>query len=120
MSKHTPGPWFLSDWSEDDGPNKDVIEAREPEILLPGQSSIWPNGIRCLQIASVADSSCDASTTQANARLIAAAPELLEALRQIRMDANEGAGTFGPDWACQAILRTVDAVIAEAIGPADE
>ena len=65
MSKHTPGPWHLD--TED-----------EKEIVL-GDSSF---------IATTHDSSAYSSYTsvtedqvKANARLIAAAPELLEALK---------------------------------------
>lgn len=47
----TPGPWFASDWDVDDGENLWTIEAREPEVLSPGQSSIWPGGVRCKRIA---------------------------------------------------------------------
>lgn len=68
----TPGPWFTADWELDDGPNQDVIEAHEPDVVAPGQRSIWPGGIRHMQIANVRDSSVDDETTAANARLIAA------------------------------------------------
>lgn len=83
MNKYTPGPWGTADWSQFDGPNQDVIEACEPDVVEPGRSSIWRDGIRRLCIASVRDSSVDAETTKANARLIAAAPELLEALKSL-------------------------------------
>lgn len=47
----TPGPWFASDWTVDDGANTTTVEARIPEVLGPGQSSIWPDGMRALRIA---------------------------------------------------------------------
>ena len=117
-SKHTPGPWFLADWDEDDGPNRVVIEARAPEVLFPGQSSIWPGGIRCMQIASVRDSSVDAEATAANARLIAAAPELLEALTGATAALEELRRGHGPAVSslCFPPLNLARAAIAKATG----
>ena len=37
----TPGPWYASDWSFDGGAHTTTIETRQPEVLNPGQSSIW-------------------------------------------------------------------------------
>ena len=45
-AKASPGPWYTADWSHDDGPLQVTVEFREPEILLPEQSGIWPDGIR--------------------------------------------------------------------------
>lgn len=70
----TEGPWFASDWNEDDGPEPFTIEAREPEVLSAGQSSIWPNGIVKRRIASTEDGDGDRA---AHARLIASAPTLI-------------------------------------------
>lgn len=48
----TEGPWEASDWSRDGGDFRVTIETNRPEVLEPGQSGIWPNGIMKLCIAS--------------------------------------------------------------------
>ena len=67
-AKHAPGPWnaFNASWSE-------------TFITAPG----FDHGICCLDINHATEESQDADEAQmaANARLIAAAPELLEALQ---------------------------------------
>lgn len=72
MSKHTPGPWEARGWS----------------IKYPG------NGVRvCVvdqadkALKQFGDYDEDMAVCKANARLIAAAPELLEALRNLLADA---------------------------------
>lgn len=47
----TPGPWSAADWDDDFGENRFTVQATEPEKLSPGQSFIWPDGIRCLRVA---------------------------------------------------------------------
>lgn len=79
-AKFTPGPWYAADWMDDYGHKKLTIESRSKEILRPGQSSIWPNGVVKHKISGTEDSSFDTETSIANAHLIAAAPELYEAL----------------------------------------
>jgi len=68
-SKHTPGPWnaFNASWSE-------------TFITAPG----FDHGICCLDINHATEESQDADEAQmaANARLIAAAPDLLDACRK--------------------------------------
>jgi hypothetical protein len=66
----TPGPWFASDWSLDDGPNATTIESRKHT-----GSTWWPGGVEKIRIADTADG----TNPLADARLIAAAPELAEA-----------------------------------------
>ena len=64
--KHTPGPWRLEEWGSDYGPT--------------GDFSVYPCGAKNkYPIASVQEP-FHRSKTKANAMLIAAAPELLEAL----------------------------------------
>lgn len=65
-SRHTPGPWHLSP----DGYSILCGDEHDPEIIA------WTdvNDVMMIQ---------DNRTVEANARLIAAAPELLEALKAI-------------------------------------
>lgn len=63
MSKHTPGPWAFVQGGSGDFPTWNVRIATRGVITLPPTASM--------------------ETMDADARLIAAAPELLEALRPI-------------------------------------
>ena len=68
-TKHTPGPWFA-----------DKLEDRNAyNIFMPGYSSAGASVHFCAN----ATGCMGGEEVQANARLIAAAPELLEALRAI-------------------------------------
>lgn len=69
--KGTPGPWFIDDQSDD------------YEMAIVGHPT-WPctrNGKR--GVWDVCKIETDTEDTKANARLIAAAPDLLEALRAL-------------------------------------
>lgn len=55
--KATPGVWSTGDWRDDFGDDKVTIEASRPEILSPGQSSIWPGGLVKVRVASTDE--CD-------------------------------------------------------------
>ncbi len=72
MSKHTPGPWTKNKYGELLGPDGRTI-------------TVWDAGIAFGQRSS---------TTEANARLIAAAPSMLEVLKKIRF-AMETKGPVG-------------------------
>ena len=71
MSKHTPGPWLAREWYDID---------HEGECQAQGWDLRLPNGFR-LPLCS--NTSGDLSEAEANARLIAAAPRLLQALKKI-------------------------------------
>ena len=79
MSKSTPGPWKIVRCSEGDRKDVDTIQAGTIRVVEPG--GIWGRSIP----------ECDA-----NAALIAAAPDLLAALKEaetvIRWAAQESAG----------------------------
>ncbi len=71
MSKHTPGPWMANEWRASE--NGEEV-ARGWEIVKDGY---------LLPMADCDSENYEEST--ANARLIAAAPDLLEALQRISL-----------------------------------
>ena len=96
MTQHTPGPWLI----EEDDPNassREIQEANEARSCIAGVSK-WTRG-GAERIAAA----------EANARLIAAAPDLLEALRGVEwgceVDAAEGGFIAGCP-SCGAERRT--------------
>lgn len=110
-AKHTPGPWFLS------GSMTKYVEARIGNGFLQEVASVGP---------TVADAGYG-DQQMANARLIAAAPELLEALQELLIDMKiaqtnmQSAAKRDPAWegCADAIQPRVDAaieVIAKATG----
>ena len=91
MSKHTPGPWRVVDsW------NDYMVESQN------GEEIIWQDGPHNTP-----------TINEANARLIAAAPDLLEALENLADYIDERAG----DNECRP-LENARAAIAKAKGEA--
>ena len=94
-AKHTPGPWV---WQAEEecliGPIFVVMRQDEEGRKVFAD---YPDG-----------------TTQANARLIAAAPDLLEALK----DARDHIHGSAPDWhnRTREMVAEIDAAIAKAEG----
>ncbi len=108
MSAHTPGPW-----------------------RAVRNGSFWQfNGADGFQIGDVAASLClrnrgngpveaeDWATSEANARLIAAAPELLEALRDAALQLESVATKFGEPGSGNTIIIKARVAIAKATGDA--
>ena len=96
MSEHTPGPWVV------DPANPNLV-ARDGDVYE--------------YICEVAPSAFSDSTHSydqecANARLIAAAPELLEALRKVSMNAVHV--NYGECSLSYCVIREVDAAIKKA------
>ena len=94
--KHTPGPW--------------VISANNPFLIRAGDSETG----RHIAQAGPANYHPSFAIDEPNARLIAAAPELLEALEELR-DLMQGVieGDYAPD---SFTLQVADAAIAKARG----
>ena len=86
MSKHTQGPWTVSNETDISGIEND------PENGCVGPVDVAHVYLRTVQ-----------GRTEANARLIAAAPDLLEALREIAADYSDP-------------IRLARAAIAKATG----
>lgn len=79
MSKHTPGPW------------KAVQHGEDWWSVLKGAWDISQNGASEPGVVACAKySAMTPEENEANARLIAAAPEMLEALRLVRMHGHDG------------------------------
>ena len=93
MSKHTPGPWASNEYT-----TSVSVPLKAVDCERIGFSIVFVNGHRGKEAA-------------ANARLIAAAPELLEALKEI-VDAADGAGWEQLD----PSFKKARAAIAKATG----
>ena len=78
MKTHTPGPWFVSFPA-------DGLATRHPVISCNGEttSHVEWDGTPAMNVAR-AEWRGNVADTNANARLIAAAPELLAALQDLR------------------------------------
>ena len=99
-AQHTPGPWSINS-----GELRASIEAVNPNFKSPG---LTPMESKTRIVASVPFGACG-GRHEADARLIASAPELLEALEMlVFIFANENVGR---DWINQA-----RAAIAKAKG----
>lgn len=107
MSKHphTPGPWILDDFEV----SGEVSGAATCRVL---EADDFP----CIEEGTEADVQAEC---EANARLIAAAPDMLEALRdcasvlpQYRLKGN----TLTDDEALEAVLERVTEIVAKAEG----
>lgn len=69
MSKHTPGPWRSSPYQNNDDPTP---------------TGCWEiHALTCKHVATTFSSDVPDAAAEANANLIAAAPEMLEALKDV-------------------------------------
>jgi hypothetical protein len=93
MSKHTPGPWSISI-----GGN-----------YICGDSLRWRETIIC-------EVNMDHKRARANARLIAAAPDMLEACEQLIADADVRRGAYM--YADSNVLDMIRAILARVEGGA--
>ena len=120
MSKHTPGPWFLSEkdmsLSEDDVMSIGVMTktgADDDEstcvtsVSAFGVASYEEGGVT--YYGATAPDAASLAVAHANARLIAAAPDLLEALRAaVRQNDNDMLMTGEELRACRASIAKAE------------
>ncbi|HEX2901691.1 MAG TPA: hypothetical protein VHS96_18410 [Bacteroidia bacterium] len=86
-AKHTPGPWTVNQLIDTDNPDNDGV-------FVASLAPIYPNCNTSPKIGTLAQcyavgDTRDISTVMANAALIAAAPELLAALRYLQAMPND-------------------------------
>lgn len=96
MSKYTPGPWSV--WTGD-----------ENHVIIAGDDS---HGVAMVMLRPE-DEHCLGPVETANARLIAAAPDLLEAVNRILLALTENSGDLRAD---DESLLKARATIAKAVG----
>ena len=100
MSKHTPGPWLIEAQNCHSGDIATVHNTDEKWVTI--YAPHWM------------ETGMDEKEQSANARLIAAAPDLLEALKKISAIENK---MYGADWEEIEEARDIaDAAIAKATG----
>lgn len=80
MSKHTKGPWVVEDWDFRE-PDGCVINSGMQVVAINGSVK---NGVKCAIYAATEDG--DSEEMEANLHLIAAAPELLDALERLKTE----------------------------------
>lgn len=106
MSKHTPGPWAFSRWDQF-GDTRFYVAQAEGAPYTPNYSDAATLIAETVSIERV-------RIQEANARLIAAAPDLLHVLTEFKVASDKQDSTFdGAAW-----LDRVDAAIAKATGSA--
>jgi hypothetical protein len=98
QTQHTPGPWELAERSG-------RSDSRLAAVLNDAESDAY-----------IIISASDPDEESANARLIAAAPELLDALRQVVIEATESPNSDANR--LELILELARAAIAKATGSA--
>lgn len=103
MSEHTPGPWRILEWANE---RKGFIAIVGPSDPPEHVSDVFPFGKRA--------EGQPLAQHQANARLIAAAPELLNALQELLHDAFEDAHPEGVKKARAAIAKAEGAALASS------
>ena len=104
MSKHTPGPWVVS---------ADPLHFHSLTTVIGGKESLQKNGPPQQMIVQVGGFA-EWQEAEANARLIAAAPELLEVLRLMVAMAETGMCDFNPH--DEYVMDKAKAVIDKATG----
>ena len=77
MSEHTPGPWEAVEVCEG------ILFPAGVAVAVQTSAEPWKRTGRICDIVAQGDGAYSSETTTANARLIAAAPELLEACRAL-------------------------------------
>ena len=101
-TKHTPGPWIVLADPEHVGKHP-YHDCR----FIATEDAQWDEDFQTLEVGSIICTMKDIEDQGADARLIAAAPELLEAIHQIDANAAESV-----EW----IRRVTRASIAKATG----
>lgn len=118
-SQHTPGPWFVGSW-HGQCHIKHVHNGRncKYDYTLNADDDFWAAyvsaGSESNPIQIVGGTDDGPVLTVANARLIAAAPEMLAALQETVLQLQYLADKFGETGTGAAVLSRVEAVIAKA------
>lgn len=99
MSKHTPGPWYVYEHEDERRIGVPLMAGRYVPHAVVRHPGDIPNG-----------------TLDANARLIAAAPDLLRAIGDVRTRLIEHGHGQIPAYAFSEIMEAIDAAIAKAEG----
>jgi hypothetical protein len=101
MNKHTPGPWNVSDHVNN---NEIVVRSNDGDIVA---------NLKCDRVHNSMNGKTE---VEANARLIARAPELLEALRKAEASMYSLHESNALDDEDYAALKAVTQAIAKAEG----
>lgn len=107
-TKHTPGPWTFSRWDEH-GYTRFYIAQQEGAPYTPDYSDVSSMVTETVSGERIA-------VQEANARLIAAAPELLEALILLEHEMVESGNAESRDYGWKPAIEKTRAAITKATG----
>ena len=115
-TQHTPGPWKIDRWKGARGEQFiQVNGAPEDRGSLDAMTG-RPTGKERQIVARLGDARFHTDTIEANARLIAAAPDLLEAARLLNQALFEDGRQIDLGDPVQSAIQSIRAAIAKAEG----
>lgn len=120
-AKHTPGPWSVTrdvwpDVAEYEKHGIGVRPARPADLKRLDALKGWSSGYAPIALVKGDKRYCDDAMRLANARLIAAAPELLEALHILLANLSSDLECEGYDPLDDARVKLARDAIAKATG----
>jgi len=113
-TKRTPGPWKVAEWTTGSGRRYISVQTDYPESPCNGSRSVACMTGSYYTQAGRPDYEAKVVINRANAKLIAAAPELLDALIQLREWVRHPGVDDSP--ANEVVIAAADAAIAAATG----
>lgn len=113
-TEHTPGPWAWRNW----GGNWCLTGDHGHRPIVLDADVVGKTELPVLRMRDAEGIMCQLTPDHPNARLIAAAPEMLEALKRVKPPGHRAGDCYSDDYMgkCVCGLEIIEAAIAKAEG----